>query len=203
MFNLRGLNKLYINIPISLMHTLHTHTMNKCQNYQTVNHQIKDHQSSSFASSSSDPSSAWIRSMVFSLKQPSPPWQAQNEVHAMLALWHPHRLDLHGVVLPQEHLIIFSMSSGARITPSATVVGVRDVDPSRRVYPWVRGSIFGGFRCRACFQMATWRCALATFSTNASFVGGRVFSFGAAPRLRETLLDHIFWRASVRDADSG
>ena len=58
----------------------------------------------------------------------------QNEVQAMLAFWHQHLLELHGVALSQEHLIIFNMSSGARGTLSGTVVGVRDVEPSSLVH---------------------------------------------------------------------
>ena len=54
----------------------------------------------------------------------------QNDVQAMLAFWHPHLMELHGVALSQEHLIIFNKSSGVRGTLSGTVLGVRDVEPS-------------------------------------------------------------------------
>ena len=95
----------------------------------------------------------------------------QNEVQAMLAFWHPH-LELHGVALSQEHSIIFNMSFGARGTLYGTVVGVRDVEPSCLVHQCVRGSTFGGLSSRAYFHIATCKCALATFSMKASFVGG-------------------------------
>ena len=71
------------------------------------------------------------------LKHPSPPWHVQNEVQVMLAFWRPHLLEVHGVALSQEHLIIFNMSSGARGTLSGTVVGVRYVEPSyQRIHVW-------------------------------------------------------------------
>ena len=36
------------------------------------------------------------------------PQQAQNSVHANLALLHPHPEDLHGLSLAQLHLITFN-----------------------------------------------------------------------------------------------
>ena len=55
----------------------------------------------------------------------------------------------------------------------------------------------GGFSCNDCLHMAACSCALATFSLNASFVGGRLYSFGSAPILHDTFVDHIFCRAAV------
>ena len=66
------------------------------------------------------------------------------------------------------------MSSGARGTLSGTVVGVRDVEPSCLVHPRVRGSTFGGLSSSFYFHILTCKCALATFSVKASFVGGRL-----------------------------
>ena len=65
-------------------------------------------------------------------------------------------------------------TSGARGTLSGTVVGIRDVELSCLVHPCVRGSTFGGLSSRACFHIATFKCALATLSVKASFVGGRL-----------------------------
>ena len=70
-------------------------------------------------------------SLVFWLKHPSPPWHAPNAVQAMLTLWHPHLLDLHGMSLSQEHLIVFNISSGARVTFISNSSCIRDVEPSR------------------------------------------------------------------------
>ena len=130
-------------------------------------------------------------SLVFWLKHPSPPCHAQHAVQAMLALWHSYLLDLHGMSLSQEHLIIFNVSSGARATLSTTVALVF---LSIRVW----GDPFsGGFSCNDCLHMATCSCDMATFSLNASFVGGRFCSFGSAPILHDTFVDHIFCRAAV------
>lgn len=103
---------------------------------------------------------------------------------------------MQGVSLEQEHLTSLSKSSGANGMSIGRVVGISLSEPSSCVHPNAVGSILGGSGSRAFFQTR------ATFSWNASFVGGKEASFGAPATLRPTLLAHIFWRASVNDLHS-
>ena len=104
--------------------------------------------------------------------QSGSPWQEQNIAHGMLDLLQLHRCVLHGMLLGHEHLINFSKSIGASKVSAGTVVGISTLDPSSLNHPTLVGFRTGGFGSKACNQTATWRWALATFSLNASLVGG-------------------------------
>lgn len=88
----------------------------------------------------------------------------------MLALLHPHLIDWQEVKLSNENLIIFRMWSGAGGTTSGTIVSFTDVNPSGIVQLWIKGSIFDELRCMACFQIKTYKCALAIFFMKPSFM---------------------------------
>ena len=64
------------------------------------------------------------------------------------------------------------------MTLDGNVTGVNDFVVSSHVHSNVTSSD-GGEESRADFQVAVWMWAPQTLSSNASVVGGRVFSYGA------------------------
>ena len=69
---------------------------------------------------------------------------------------------------------------------SREVVGLSTLAPSSLDHTKSVGFRNGGFGSKACYQTATWRWTLATFSLNASLVGGSEQSFGALALLLPT-----------------
>ena len=59
-----------------------------------------------------------------------------------------HLPDLHGVLLLQEHLIIFRRLSGTKNTPSGTVTGTRDVKSLSIDHPYGVDARPGGLASR-------------------------------------------------------
>ena len=158
--------------------------------------------SSLFSSSASSP--PWISSLVFWLKNPSPPWHAYKEVQAHISIMASTSLGLawsstdtraldhfQYVIRSKRHVV----RNSSRSQRCRTVTSCPPI--------WVRGPMLCGLRCMVCFHAATCGCALATFSAKASFVGERFWRFGAAPILCKTSRNQIFWRASVSDVHSG
>ena len=79
---------------------------------------------------------------------------------------------LQGVASSHLHLIKSMISAGASDTLSGTAVGNNDLDGSCPEYRYMVGSTAGGSKVSAAFQMHVCKCALLTFSPNASEVGG-------------------------------
>ena len=124
-------------------------------------------------------------------QQSSSPQHAQNTVHTIPAPRQPHLFVLHGSSPRHPHLISLSSSCGTSATSGGTSVADRDPVPSSLVQPKSVGFNAGGIGSIAVFQIVTCRCARATFSLNASVVGGNVCSLGALAVLRLTFVVHI------------
>ena len=99
-------------------------------------------------------------------------------VHGVLCDLQVHLAVLQEFLFLQPQLIKFRMFSGAHLTPSGVVTGVRALFAKSFFQPKsstfrVVGSLNSKF-----LQSIAWKCALFAFSFNACVVGGKEQNFG-------------------------
>ncbi len=118
-------------------------------------------------------------SLLFWLPQISSLRQLQNSVQGSLEAEQLHLAVEHGLLDEHPHQTSSTTSVGAIFTSEGTITGLSDFVASSHVQPYSVGLSWSGSGSFADFQMAVWMCALKTFCSNSSVVGGSVLSSGA------------------------